>query len=474
MMKGVISKGFGLIRDLARENRTLFGIALILIVAGGLLGVTVLWPAYKSPGSKMYDSSLGYASLMRKLGNDFSVVTADVREREFVRPMLAEGSCSAEPYLVPVIPMSKITSVKVVEGQFVKKGDLLLSLDRVKAEIKMESARLALSTAEAELKRVQVGSAYVLAQERPDREKINLQASSDRAEQMTEKIERYRAAEKKGLISRTALLEVEREFTDAVQEKELAVLFLTMSEKGVEQSRLIAANAVKDAEEAVKHREQELIEYDVFAPVSGVVERVLMREGEYNQDSGKPGFVIAAGLWFEGYFDQSDFTWVEEGIRGVAYLESYPGQELAVEVERIVPVVSFNEGGPEISRPLRPRGTGAPEWAATFQVRLKFTAEEDEVRFAPGMTGFVRLESKRTSLAVPRESLLSVSAGMALVQVVTSDGDRVLREVTVGHVDGVAAEILNGLKSGEQVIAEGHWGLRDDDGIEVVSDKGWE
>jgi hypothetical protein len=108
-MKGVVSKVFRLALSLARENRVLFGIALILVVSGGLLAVTVLWPAYKSPGSKMYDSSLGYASLMRKLGKDFPVVTADVREREFVRPLLAEGTCSAEPYLVPVIPMSKIT-----------------------------------------------------------------------------------------------------------------------------------------------------------------------------------------------------------------------------------------------------------------------------------------------------------------------------------------------------------------------------
>ncbi|MBK1828161.1 HlyD family efflux transporter periplasmic adaptor subunit [Haloferula rosea] len=472
-MKGLLSKSLQIARDLARENRTLLGIVMVLLVAGGLLAVTVLWPAYKDPGSKMYDSSLGYAALMRKMGKDFPVVAAEVKERAFVKPILAEGTCSAEPYLVPVVPMSTITSVEVEEGDLVGKGQLLLTLDSIKAEIKLESARLALSTATAELERVKVGSAYVLAQERPDREKINLEASIERAKQMTEKIERFRSAEKEGLISRTALLEVEREFTDAVQEKELAELFLTMSEKGVEQSRKIAANAVDDAKEAVKHREQELAEHKVYAPVSGVVERVLMREGEYNQDSGKPGFVIASGLWFEGYFDQADFTWVEEDLRGVAYLESYPGRELAVEVDRVVPVVSFNEGGPEINRPLRPRGTGAPEWAATFQARLRFVDAGKEVRLAPGMTGFVRLESKRESMAIPREALTSVSAGRGFVHVLDGDGGREIREVTVGHIDGLAAEVLAGVKVGELVIAEGHWGLRDDDGIEVVSEDGW-
>jgi macrolide-specific efflux system membrane fusion protein len=458
--------------SLLRENRRLLAIALVILVAGGALIVKILWPAYKSPASKMYDSSLGYAALTRKLGRPFPVVTAEVREREFTRPLMAEGVCSSEPYLVPVVPMARITSVRVREGDRVSKGEPLLELDRTMAVIKLESVKLALSTAEAELERVKVGSAYVLAQERPDREKINLEASRERARQITEKLARYRASETKGLISRTALLEVEREFTNATQEMELAELFLAMSEKGVEQSRLIAENAVKDAKEAVKHRTAELEEYTVAAPVSGVVERVLMREGEYNQDSGKPGFVIAAGLWFEGYFDQTDFTWVDEGLAGVAHLASHPGTPLAVEVERIVPVVSFNEGGPEINRPLRPRGTGAPEWAATFPVRLKFTGDDDR-RLAPGMTGFAQLESKRQSLAVPREALVSVSAGKALVHVIDGSGDRTLRKISVGHVDGLAAEVLGGLSAGEQVIAEGHWGLQDNDAIEVVSSDGW-
>lgn len=458
---------------LVSENRRLFAALGVLMAAGLLLVVFVLWPAYKSPASKMYDSGLGYASLMRKLGRPFPVVTAEVRERAFVRPLLAEGVCSAEPYLVPVVPMSLVTAVHVTEGQRVEKGDVLLELDRTKAEIKLESAKLALATSKAELERVRVGSAYVLAQERPDREKINVDAARQRADQATEKVERFRTAEKKGLISRTQLLEVEREFTDAVQEKELAELFLRMSELGVKQSETIAENAVKDAEEAVKHRETELAEHVVRAPVSGVVERVLMHPGEYNQDAGKPGIVIAAGLWFEGYFDQSDFAWVREGMAGTAQLESYPGRPLDIAVERVVPVVSFNEGGPEINRPLRPRGTGAPEWAATFAVRLAFHDVPDGVRLAPGMTGFARVEARRNALAVPREALVSVAAGRAIVQVVAADGGRERREVRVGMVDGIAAEIVGGLEAGETVIAEGHWGLKDDDKIKVTGEDGW-
>lgn len=472
-MKAMLQSSIAGLRKLLVQNRRLLLVLVVLILAGLALGVLVLWPAYKSPASRMYDSSLGYAALTRKLGRAFPVVLAEAREREFVRPLLAEGVCSAEPYLVPVVPMARITGVMVEEGQRVEAGAVLLELDRTKAEIKLESARLALATSRAELERVRVGSAYVLAQERPDREKINVEAARQRAEQATEKVERFRAAERKGLISRTQLLEVEQEFTGAVQEKELAELFLKMSEQGVKQSEAIAENAVKDAEEAVKHREAELADYVVRAPVGGIVERVLMRAGEYNQDAGKPGFVIAAGLWFEGYFDQADFAWVKQGMTGTAQMESYPGQPVGIEVERVVPVVSFNDGGPETSRPLRPRGTGAPEWAATFAVRLGLRDLPEGVDLAPGMTGFARIESRRRSLAVPREALVSVSAGRAMVHVVAADGTRALREVGVGMVDGVAAEILHGLEPGEKVIAEGHWGLKDEDRIRISGEDGW-
>lgn len=459
---------------LLRASRGVLITLFCLGIAGALLAVFVLWPAYQNPGSKMYDSGLGYASLMRKLGKPFPVVTAEVRERTFTRAMLAEGVCTAEPFLVPIVPMAKVTEVHVKEGDWVKAGQPLLELDNTKAQIKLESAKLALNTSRAELERVLVGSAYVLAQERPDREKINVEAARQRAVQATEKVTRFREAAQKGLIARTTLLEAEGEFTNAIQERELSQLFLKMSEKGVKESQTIAENAVKDAEEAVKHREEEMKDYVTKAPVDGIIERVLMRPGEYNQDAGKPGFVIASGLWFEGYFDQSDFAWVKEELPGKAFLESYPGHEIPVWVSRIVPVISFNEGGPEINRPLRPRGTGAPEWAATFAAQLSFGELSSDISLAPGMTGFARIESSRESLAVPRQALLSISAGKAIVQLINEDGERESREVSVGLIDDEAAEILSGLEPGDRVISEGHWGLKTEDKIEIISEDGWE
>ena len=51
-------------------------------------------------------------------------------------------------------------------------------------------------------------------------------------------------------------------------------------------------------------------------------------------------------------------------------LEAYAGREFRATVERVIPIVTFNAGGPETKTPVRPLGTGTPEWPATFTVRL--------------------------------------------------------------------------------------------------------
>ncbi|NNC90259.1 MAG: HlyD family efflux transporter periplasmic adaptor subunit, partial [Akkermansiaceae bacterium] len=373
-MNDILKNGKELAVSVLRENR--LWLAALAVAAGLLvaLGWFVLRPAYLDTNSRFYTSKLGYPSLLRKAGKPLPVGAASAQVREFRHAVMGEGTCASEPILVPAIPMARVIRVTVNAGEVVEEGQVLAELDTTRARIKRESAKLAVSTAQAELERVRAGSAYVLAQERPEVETINLAAEEERAALAREKVERFRSAERRGVVSRAKLLEIETEFTEAERSLAQTRLAKRMAEAGVAQSLLIAENAVRDAQEALEHREAELEDYVVRAPAAGVIERVLIHEGEYNQDSGKPAFIIASGLWFEACFDQSDFALVREGQEAEVRLAAYAGEVFAGTVRRIVPVVSFNQGGPEISRPLRPRGTGSPEWAATFKVRVEFDA----------------------------------------------------------------------------------------------------
>ena len=177
--------------------------------------------------------------------------------------------------------------------------------------------------------------------------------------------------------------------------------------------------------------------------------------------------MVAQGLWFDAYFDQSDFQLVKEGAEAEVRFESYPGRVFQAKVRKVIPVISFNEGGPEISRPLRPRGSGAPEWAATFKAELMFLKIPEEAPVAMGMTGFARIKVAREGVSIPRAALVSVSAGSGLVYLVEGDDKWSAREVKVGMLNESRVEILEGLAPGEMVMITGHWMLREGDKISV-------
>lgn len=469
-MRALIKLPVDFIHKLARENsRLLIAIGFTLLVVVFLTTV-VITPAWKDPKSKFYGSKLGYPSVMRKLGKALPVEVATARPTTFERWIMGEGTCASIPLLAPVIPMAMVKEVLVKPGDRVNTGQVIARMDTDLAEIKLASAKLAVETARAELARVQLGSAYVLAQERPEMEKVNLTAEGELAAQAEEKVTKYRAAYQRGAVSRTALLGVEGEFTEATRMLEKARIQMAMSEKGVKESLKIAENAVKDAEEAVNHREQELKDYNVVSPGAGVVERVLINPGEYNQDSGKPGFVIAAGRWFEAYFDQADFSDVKEGLEAKVHLEAFPGRPFPGKVTSVVPVVSFNQGGPETTRPLRPRGSGAAEWAATFSTRIDL--DNDPQQIALGMTGFARLRIHRENLGVPRGALVSISAGSGYVSVIDGEEHWQSRLVEVGLIEETKVEILSGLSEGDRVIVRGHWVL--DAGEKIRIERTWD
>ncbi|MBT8038398.1 MAG: efflux RND transporter periplasmic adaptor subunit [Verrucomicrobiae bacterium] len=454
-------------KSLIADNRG--GLLLVLITCVALVVLTcwVIYPAYQKSNNGLYSSRLGYPSVLRSAGRAIPVTVKGAEIREVERYLMGEGVCASQPLLVPIIPMALVEKVHVVEGQRVAAGELLATLDSGKAKIKYESAKLAVSTAAAELERVRLGSAYVLAQERPEVEKINLDAMQRQQNFAKEKLDRYDRAFKKGVISKVAHLEAQEQYSKVTEQLSQARLSMRMAERGVLQSLKIAENALGDAQQALAHREEELKAYHVYAPDAGVVDRVLIQSGEYNQDSGKPGFLISNGLWFDVYFDQSDYAYVHHDQVAEVSLESQPGNDLLAHVAMVKPMVSFNNGGPEISRPLRPRGSGSPEWAATFKVKLDFKNHEALESVVTGMTGFARLKIANASLTVPRAAVMSISASSAVVYVVADDDAWSIRPVRVGHVGMDDVEILHGLEPGEQVIVDGQSTLKTDDKIEV-------
>ena len=71
------------------------------------------------------------------------------------------------------------------------------------------------------------------------------------------------------------------------------------------------------------------------------------------------------------------------------------------------------------------------------------------------------------ALIVPAEALVTDEEGKKSVMVIGSDGVANKREVETGVQTADAVQIVNGIKSGEQVVSTGAYGLPDKTKVKV-------
>jgi glycosyltransferase involved in cell wall biosynthesis/multidrug resistance efflux pump len=453
-------------RRVFTKNRVLgFGV----IVAGLIFaaGAFVLWPAYANPVSRLYTSAIGYLKEQRFFGNQIEAEAGHPVLHDFETPVLGEGTVQCNFYNVSVIPTARVKSLLVEEGDKVKKGQVLAELVDTQAQINYHLAQLALSSAKAQLQRVQAGSVDTMAAERPEKDRTDVAGAEQVLRKAQAKVDMYKKMEKEGASSKLELVNAEIELANDETNLEQARISTGMSSQGFPESKEIAQNAVDDAQYVLQQQADELQYYRVVAPVDGIVDRVLIRNDEFNQTSGNTGFILTSDTWFESNLDQQALGDVQEGMDATVNFESYPGRTFNAVVERIIPIVTFDAGGPETKAPVRPLGTGTPEWPVTFSVRLRI--DSPNVTLVPGMTGFARVIARRNrALAVQRDAVSSLSAGEGVVRVVDNSGHLVATPVTIGAVDDEYAQILSGLDGSDWVLKDNSRFLRDDDKIHVT------
>ncbi len=447
-------------RGFFREYRGSLLLGAATTALGLYFTAAVIIPAYREPSTRTYPSKFGYPALLRKTGHPLPVTTVAAELRTITGFVMGEGMMASESVLVPIIPMDRIVAVHVEEGQRVKKGDLLIELDPAAVQIKIDSARITIATAKAELERVRIGSAYALSQERPQKNEINANAAANDMALHSEKIRMTEDLARRGVISKKDLIDAKLTLTESERQLKMAQIELGMAEKGATQSEVIAQNVVEEAENTLRQRIKDLSDYQVRAPIDGVVERVLVHAGEFNPEPGKPSIVLAAGGWFEAHVDQAALNRVQIGDRVDVRLQALTGQIVEGRVKSIIPIVSYSVSGTPTARAT---ATSTPEWPSTFRVRVELEPLK-KFAFAPGMTGFAKFSLGRESIAVPQAAVTSLSAGSGVVHVVEA-GHHAARQVRYGATSDGWTEILDGVSLGDQVIVEGHQFLEPQDRI---------
>jgi HlyD family secretion protein len=444
-------------------------LAVIVLLTGAALagGAFLLWPAYMNPQSRMYTSALGFLKIQRMLGLHMQAEAEQPVYHDFDVPILGEGTVQCNFYNIPIVPTARVKSLLVEEGDLVKKGQVLAELDDSQAQYNYRTAQIALASAKAQLERVQAGSVNTMTAERPQKDQVDLKGMEKVVKAAKAKVDMYRKMEQDGASSKVELINAELEYATDETNYEQAKVSAGMSSQGFPSANLVAQNAIDDANNLLEQRTEELKYYQVLAPADGIIDRVLVRDGEFNQNTGNTGFIVASGMWFEAEMDQRAVANVQAGMEATVNLESYAGRTLEATVERVIPIVTYSAGGPETKTPVRPLGTGTPEWPATFKVRLRLA--DDGLKVAPGMTGFARvIAHHRQVLSVPRDAVSSLSAGKGVVRVVNNSGRSISTLVSLGDVDDHFVEITSGIDPTDWILIKNARYYRDDDKMHVT------
>lgn len=455
-------KGWGI---LPLRNHVGTMVVVLLTMAAS---VAVVWfvirPAYTHPSNRTYTSGMGYPAVLRAQGKPFPVTTGYATVRTINRQFLGEGLVETEPVRVPIVPEGRIAKVHVEEGDYIKRGQVLAELDASVQESKIAEAKNAIDSAAVQLERAKVGSVYGMQMERPEIAGAQLELAKKQVKITSQLVEAYGKLQKQNIISSEAMLQQELAANQALATLRESEENIKISQAGRPLSVQAAELSLQEARLRHKVLLRELEDFKICAIADGMVAQVLIHEGEYNRNIGTSAFVLAVGQWFGGNFDQTTMGRFAERAPVNIRLEAFPGKVFEGRVRKVKPMVTYNPGGPEAARPIRPMGTGSPEWPATFTTRIELVGGNELRDVVPGLTGFAEVKVERSGTAVPDGSLTSVAAGKAIAYVVEGNSFRA-QQVAIAQESEGWIEIVSGLEPGTEIIIDGHQILRPGDRI---------
>lgn len=170
----------------------------------------------------------------------------------------------------------------------------------------------------------------------------------------------------------------------------------------------------------------------VYAPQSGIVSELTVREGMYVKPSQNIfNLVDLSSVWLMVDVFERQADWVEIGQRAEATLPFMPGKSWEGQVEYIYPSLDAS--------------------TRSLKVRLRFDNLNEELK--PNMYADVAIfaKPKRKVLAIPREALIRTGNEKRVI-VALGEGKFIPMPVSVGMETDSNVEVLTGLAEGDEVV----------------------
>lgn len=331
----------------------------------------------------------------------------------------------------------------------VRKGDLIVEIDPVDEQRKVNQAKVTLESSQARLIQTKVKLQIAqrnLSIERKSAEaslKSAIAAAKDaraKANRVKKLFERKIATQESTETAETKAIQLEVDLENAqirIEQLDIKAHELELKRQDVK----LAKAQIETNKIDLSLAEQRLKDTKVFSPIDGVVSERNVQSGQIissgisNVGGGTLVMVLSdlTRLFILASVDESDIGKVKLGQKVILTADAFPGKRFFGKIERIA------TRGVNISN------------VVTFEVKIEVQGRDKQL-LKPEMTANVDIivADKAGVLIVPSEAVLR-KKGDYIVRVKMDDGRLEERRVKVGISDGVVTEITEGLNQGDTV-----------------------
>lgn len=339
------------------------------------------------------------------------------------------------------------------EGDFVKKGTLLLQLDKsdearnvVKAEANLQSAQSQLKKARIILLLQETRYATDLraARSAVEAAEANLQEAQDKLRRQVDLFEKKITSREARDEAKTAY-KVNQEMLVQAQARLQAALDarhdITLRENEIE----LAEVEVKRVQIALDEARERLDETEIFSPIAGVIIKKQVEKGQIissgisNVSGGTALCMIAdmSRLFIIADVDETDIGSIKRGQEVSITADAFPEETFRGTVKRIAPQGEIENN------------------ITIFKVKIEILGSGKN-NLKPMMTANIDIVSRRekNTLYVPREA---VNKDKGQLFVVSLEGNQPKKiPVTKGIQNEIHAQILSGVHKGQKLVV-GDW-----------------
>ena len=383
------------------------------------------------------------------MSRDRGGVSVDVqpaaRKAVFRSSVTASGQIVAQRYAdIGSSVMGRLVELRVKEGDAVKAGQIVARIDAVQAAASAAAANARVKGSEADLR----ATADVLQSAQAD-----LDAARARAQEAQLKLQRTRDLRKDGLVPVAELDGATAGADTAAAQVRSAEAALRRLQQGREAAERRLAETRADAARVA----DVLAKTDILAPISGIVTRLPVQEGEMvvMGIQGQLGTTLMtisdlAAIDAEVKVAEADVLRIQLNQSATVTLEAIPGESFTGRV------VEIGASALPIS------GAGA----AAREFRVKVRLDKPDQRLRPGLTcdAEVLTAERQNVLVVPLQAVVvraDNNDARERTGVFVADGRAVrFQPVTTGLIGGLDIEV-SGVNEGTPVVTGPFQALRD-------------